>query len=155
MSATQFLQLCDSFCDAGGTQRPHLVPDRDGMLAFHVTVRGYTATFIHTPQADPADAFVLVDTGPMPPEAGTSTWKSLMQANLAMFGKHAPVFSLNDNEHLMIQLVLPLDKASGQALRQSLLGLADWADGWHATGWRSSAPVPAGPVGPLLMDSFA
>jgi hypothetical protein len=100
MAIANFESLCAGFCELVKVTPPPLKADDQGLVAFHLVLRGQTVNLVHRPDTSPDHFFVLFDLGPIShgsPDTQDSAarFQALLDANYVLLELNPPVFSRN------------------------------------------------------------
>ncbi len=117
MAIGSFKDLCDGFCEVAGVPSPALEADSDGLIAFHVILRGVTINVVHSPQSSADHAFILVECGEPPQRDAQRPLQALLEANFFPLQVHPPTFGRNPvSGEAVLQFVYPFFEASPTGL---------------------------------------
>jgi hypothetical protein len=147
MAVGSFEDLCAGFCDVVKVPPPALSVDAQGLVGFHVLLRGATVNLVHCPQTSPDHVFVVFELGPIGQEgpASFADLQTLLEANFRLLRVHAPVFSRNPaTGDAVLQYVFPLFDATPHGLYELIDEGVDWVSQWRE---RSSSRDTDGTVG--------
>ncbi len=119
MAIASFEELCAGFCELAGVPAPQLKADAQGIIAFHVILRGVTVDMVHCPERCPSYAFILFEFGPFGHDGlgNSSQLGELLDANFLTLQAYPPVFSRNPvNGEALLQYVYPFFEATPTGL---------------------------------------
>lgn len=129
MAVGSFEDLCAGFCEIVQIPPPALAADAQGLVAFHVMLRGTTVNLVHCPLTSPDYVFIVFELGPLgldEPESFAHL-QTLLEANFALLRVHPPVFSRNPaTGEAVLQHVYPLFDATPQGLYEVIQTGAEW-----------------------------
>jgi hypothetical protein len=97
MAVASFEDLCAGLCELVKVSPPPLKADENGLIAFHIVLRGETVNFVYRPHTCPEHMFVLFDLGPLDhgTEESAAQLQALLDANYALLELNPPFFSRN------------------------------------------------------------
>lgn len=148
MAIASFDALCSGFCDLIKVSTPKLTADDQGLVAFHVTLRGITVNLVQRADADNQNVFVVFELGSIG-QGGSNPvaeLSALLEANFQLLQSNPPVFSRNPaTGDAVLQYVYPLCDATPFGLYELIARGADWI-----TGWREALQDDAAVVTPPL-----
>jgi hypothetical protein len=134
MAVGSFEDLCAGFCEIVHVTPPALRVDAQGLLAFHVVLRGATVNLVHCPQTSPDHVFVVFELGPIGQEgpASFADLQTLLEANFKLLRVHPPVFSRNPaTGDAVLQYVFPLFDATPHGLYELIDEGVNWVSQWR------------------------
>ncbi|MGE4242663.1 CesT family type III secretion system chaperone [Ramlibacter sp.] len=112
----RFQDLCDGYCGIAGVPAPQLEMEAEGLVAFHVRLRGVTVDFVYSPAVDDQRILVIVEMGPLPEHNGAAV-AGLLDANFFRQQPGAPVFARNPaTGDAVLQLLHPLEATTAADL---------------------------------------
>lgn len=134
MAVGSFEYLCAGFCEIVQVAPPALRVDAQGLVAFHVILRGAMVNLVHCPQTSPDHVFVVFELGPVG-QGGPDSFaelQSLLESNFELLQVHPPVFSRNPaTGDAVLQYVYPLFDATPQGLYALIDEGVDWVLQWR------------------------
>jgi hypothetical protein len=133
MAVASFKDLCAGFCEIVGSAPPALQADIEGLVAFHVTLRGATVNLVHYPEKSPGHFFVLFEYGPVGQDGADASeqLEALLDANFVL-DVHPPVFSRNPaTGEVVLQHVCPLFEATPSGLYELINTGVDRVSQWR------------------------
>lgn len=134
MAVGSFEDLCAGFCDIVQVPTPALGVDAQGLVGFHVVLRGATVNLVHCPQTSPDHVFVVFELGPIGREgpASFADLQTLLEANFTLLRVHPPMFSRNPaTGDAVLQYVFPLFDATPHGLYELIDEGVDWVSQWR------------------------
>lgn len=131
MAIANFDEFCRAFCELAAIPRPDLSPDPHGAFAFTVLMRGVSVTVLHVPSR-PDVAYVMAELGSVPEHSAMEAWRALLDANMLLRGKDAPVFSRNPQTgDVILQRAFPLGDATAVHVYEQVELLVAMARQWQ------------------------
>lgn len=161
MAVASFEDLCAGFCEIVKVPPPELKADEQGLIAFHVVVRGTTINMIHCPERSEDHLFVIFELGPLGQEgpAGFAELQALLNANYVLLQVNPPVFSRNAaTGEVVLQYVYPLFDATPSSLHELIDEGVDWILDWRenlASGEPDAGFEQAHQASPIAMLNLA
>ncbi|MGE4239757.1 CesT family type III secretion system chaperone [Ramlibacter sp.] len=118
MNTANFRALCAAYCEGLGVACPDLVPDDDGLVAFHLERRGVSIDAMFYPEMSTEGAFILFELGPMRDHehAAPDIMRALLRANFLSLQGERPSFACHPlSGDAVLQCVCPLaDTSAGK-----------------------------------------
>jgi hypothetical protein len=125
-------QLVESFCDIARVPAPKLGPDREGVWAATLRLRGTQVVLRQFGDRDADTVFLSFDFGEVAPHSALAAWHVLLEANLHMLGDEPPRFSRHPvTGHALLHVPYPLADATGADFHQRVEQGADLAARWR------------------------
>lgn len=137
MAVASFEELCAGFCELVQVSPPPLKADAQGLVAFHVVLRGITVNFVHRPDVTPDHVFVIFELGALDhrSEHGFGQLEALLDANFALLQLNSPVFSRNPGTgDVVLQYIYPLFETTASSLYQLIEKEIDRISQWVEIG---------------------
>lgn len=96
MAIASFEDLCAGFCELVDVQAPQLSVGDNGLIAFHVALRGVTVNVVQRPDDSRDHVFVLFELGYVGgDDHAHAQMQALLEANHVLLQVNPPMFSLN------------------------------------------------------------
>ena len=159
MAIGSFRHLCEGFCEIAGVETPPLIANDEGLIAFHMKLRGVTINVVHSPESSADHAFILVECGAIPHKLAQRAMQALLEANFFWLQVHPPTFSRNPaTGDAVLQFVYPFQDATPTGL----FALIDQGV-VLALRWQQDCFIPAEPMfdpapalrSPAMLPTFA
>lgn len=156
MAVASFEELCAGFCEIIRVTPPALKADHEGLVAFHVLLRGVTINVVQRPAESSDHVFVVFELGPTGHGGATSAseLQALLEANYALLRVHPPVFSRNPGTgDAVMQYIFPLSEATPNDLYDLIERGVDWVSNWRdrLADEPGNAPEASSPASALAM----